>query len=240
MTLMATESLLKRIRTWFSFLARWLWEVTIWFACEARLFWLMVVGVLSVAVLCFVFVPCLERQIRLISLGLQLIGFGTVAWGLREARKLFRKPTFLQGLAEWFRRFPRFGPRNTITGVGAASLGLSTASGRGRVSAGSGTPIERRVEILEQSYASLFDEVGTLTDVVKRDTDELRSASQVEAEARKAADKAIEARLDEAVVGGLHLEFVGLFFFLVGMILSAVSPEISSVLGEPASCPAVW
>ena len=113
--------LLRRLLWWLPATARWSWRV--WLPALAPVFvWLLVAAV----------TPCVERQVRLTGMILQLLGVATIALRLWAAQRQFPGQT----LARWLQRRPRFRVQNTILAVGAASLGMATASGRGRVSPG--------------------------------------------------------------------------------------------------------
>jgi hypothetical protein len=210
---------LKRLFWWLLVIVRWLWE--------GKRFWLPVLAPVLVWALVVAVTPCVERQVRLTGMLLQLLGVITIAMRLRATQRQFPGQT----LARWFQRRPRFRVQNTITGAAGASLGMATASARGRVSPGPQATLEQRVAMLEDSYTRLFDEVGNLGSEVRRRTDESSSNLRAETAFREAGDKRVEEQLMETAVGGLHLDFWGVLFFILGIIAGTASPEIAAALG---------
>jgi hypothetical protein len=178
---------------------------------------------------------CLERQIRLSGMSLQLLGVALVAIGLRDTRRAFEdQPTTWEGIKRWWSRRPKFGPRHHVVAVGAGSIGLSGGSARARVSSGPATPIDQRVALLEEQYAKLFDEVGTLSGETKKRDDELAKALKEETGERQKADVGIKDQLRKAVAEGIPLGRVGAIFFLFGIAAGTASPEIASLFGGNA------
>jgi hypothetical protein len=81
--------------------AVWLW------LAEARHAWL------ATAVICVAFVVSLrphttEPIIRIRDLCLQLLGIGTVLWGISETRALFGHLSFTSKAKAWLGRFPLY------------------------------------------------------------------------------------------------------------------------------------
>jgi hypothetical protein len=54
--------------------------------------------------------------------------------------------------------------------------------------------------------------------------------SQITRSHAKAEDKRVEGQLVETAVGGLHLDFWGVFYFILGTIAGTASPEIAAYL----------
>jgi hypothetical protein len=62
-------------------------------------------------------------------------------------------------------------------------------------------------------------------------TDALSTNLKTESAAREEGDKKNEAQLKEAVVGALHLDLWGVFYFVLGIVAGTGSSEIASLLG---------
>jgi hypothetical protein len=82
--------------------------------------------------------------------------------------------------------------------------------------------------MLQRHYELLFDEVGTLDNKLDRSKAELSKQIEDEAAARQEADARNQRQLDEAIVGGLHLNRVGVSLFVLGTIAGSASPELAS------------
>jgi hypothetical protein len=103
-----------------------------------------------------------ENHIRLLGMFLQLFGFLTVAKGLRDSGTLFKKPTVRERMALYFKRFPRRSVTNHILSAQGISAKAMFGIGRINVLHGPNTPLEKRVEMLEERTTNLFSEVGEL------------------------------------------------------------------------------
>jgi hypothetical protein len=88
--------------------------------------------------------------------------------------------------------------------------------------------------MLEQQYASLFDEVGVLSAETKKKYDELSQAQDAEKRERIEADKATKDQLKKAVAEGLPLGLLGVIFFMIGITAGTASPEIAMMFGYGA------
>jgi hypothetical protein len=210
-------------------LAQWLWRTQPLLALLA--------AIVVSSLVWIVFSSCLERRVRLVGIALQLLGVILVAVGLRDTRRAFEdQPTTWQAIKEWWLGRPRFGPRDIVLQAAGVAAGASFGSARARVSPGPNTPLERRVEMLQEQYAELFDEVGALANEIKKRDDELSNALKVESDERQKGDASTRAQLKRAVGQGIPLGRVGAILFFLGIIAATASPEIANLFGAGA-CP---
>jgi hypothetical protein len=212
-----------RLLSWVRRLAQWL--------ARPKQFWLALF-VLVVAVF-FVLRPgASERAIRLTGLGLQVLGIGTVIWGIRLTRRLFNRPTLLMLAAEWLRQFPQYKPK-VVMAAGAGELSMV---GKARAFVMNNPPHNATVD---QRVASLEANVGHINrriDGVFNELDGLesshKSAIEKERKERNAEDQKIAAVLETSGTGGLHISAIGAVWLIVGVTLSTAAPEIAQWLQE--------
>jgi hypothetical protein len=217
------------IKRYVSDVGRWLWSTQPLLALFA--------AVVVSSLVWIALSSCLERRIRLVGATLQLLGVILVAFGLRDTRRAFEdQPTTWQAIKQWWSGRPRFGPRNIVLAAAGLAGGGSFSSARARISSGPNTPLERRVQLLEEQYVQLFDEVGVLTENTKKRDDELSNALTVEREERQKGDANTKEQLKRAVAQGIPLGRVGAIFFFFGIIAGTASPEIAILFGASA-CP---
>jgi len=93
-------------------------DVWPWLA-EAQYAWVSVV-VICVALATSLRQHTTESVIRLTGLVLQLLGIGTIIWGISETRALFGHPSFASKTKAWLSRFPLL-RRNIVLAVGSAT-----------------------------------------------------------------------------------------------------------------------
>jgi hypothetical protein len=230
------HAILKRVFEWNQRAIRYAKALVWWFGTTQPL--IVALAAVLVVFLFFAFGSCLEREIRLSGMALQLLGVMLVAVGLRDTRRAFdNEPTTWQAIKEWWLGRPKFGPQHHILAAAGGSLGMATASGRARVGPGPTTSLERRVEILEQGYASLFDEVGILSAEAQKKAAELTDLINIERSERQQADTRAGDQLRKAVAGGLPLGRVGAILFLAGTAAGTASPEIAALFGQGACLP---
>lgn len=214
-----------------------------------RALWPLWIGIVALIAVWFVFLnlghqevwfflsnlECQEKTFRLIGMSLQLGGVATVAKGLIDSGKRSKKLNFLEKIALFFKKFPRRSV-SIVTGWGRAVAPAHKGSAKGIVLPGPNTPLERRVELLEGITESLFSEVGILEGKLRAQSAELTLKMTEEVTNRKAEHKMLEEKIGEletelemAVTGNIHIEWLGVFFFIVGIILASASPELAQV-----------
>lgn len=175
----------------------------------------------------------LDDRIRIAGMTLELLGIFTVAFGLKEKRVLFQRPSLLDRLRTWFKSRPRFGTQNisaSITGVG----GIGSASAFGRASVWLGTPpnasVEIRLATLEANILRLREEQSEIEKRVHEETRHRNEALKAEREERQTVTRELRTQLDTFGAGNLDIEAAGIFWLVVGVMLATASPEIAKGL----------
>ena len=171
----------------------------------------------------------LELRIVLIGLLFQLIGISTVAWGLHETRKQFRRPGFFEIAQSWLKLFPKLKPRSLSISVNdTISLSMSgTLSLQEPQQPGPDSPFEERIVWLEGKITRL----DTLVQEHKKQYEEkitkLTTDLTSERQSRETEDKEVRQFLEEVSIGGIHLESFGVLCLFIGTILTTLSNEIA-------------
>lgn len=203
-------------------LPRWLWE--------ARIFWLA----LSVVIIALVFTLYFctsESAIRWTGLVLQLLGVGTVAWGLRAARKLFGHLSLAAKARSWLSRFPLH-KRNVIHSSSVIFDGGSVVSIKGHAThkPSPDATMEQRLDALERNIDMLHDRISGNEDLSNQKFDKTAKSLEKERQDRSAQDQAISRQLEESSTGGIHISAMGALWLFIGVIFSSGSTEIASWL----------
>ncbi len=193
----------------------WPWLV------EARFAWLTL-GVIGAALIVSLRPHTSESVIRLTGLVLQLLGIGTVIWGISETRALFGHPSFAAKAKSWFERFP-LRRRNIVLAVGAASLAAATCKARGYLryartgveSNGWHSPRRSGKKCLSHSRAHQRHRKGD-----RRRIRKTAEAIKNEEHQRQTEDNVIRAKLEATGMGGVHISAIGASWLFVGVVLS--------------------
>lgn len=200
-----------------------------WLA-DARYTWLAM-AVICVALLISLRPQTSEPVIRITGLVLQLLGVGTVIWGISETRAMFGHPSLVSKAKSWLSRFPLL-RRNGVFGVGSVVCLADTGKCRGYVTHGAGAnpDTESRLEALEKNVTSIHERINqTLNEM---DGGFQKSAANLtnEEQSRQAEDQAIREKLEATGTGGVHISAIGASWLFVGVTLSSASVEISALL----------
>jgi hypothetical protein len=99
--------------------------------------------------------------------------------------------------------------------------------GRSILSAGPGAPLERRVAILEENLARLQHEFDRGENNITTELHNLNNAIEEERRSREKEANWIRGQLEEVAVGGLHLEYVGLAWLVLGVLGTSIPSEIA-------------
>jgi hypothetical protein len=207
------------MRNWLRALWSWLWE--------ASHFWLAIV-VVGMALLFVLRHSVSEPEIRITGLFLQILGIGTVAWGIRETRMLFGRPDIISISRGWLKRFPTYGGR-IVSGSLNITLDDVTVQARGYVSASAGpeATAEARIEALEKNVKYLSERIDhTQSEIDQNFRTQVQKLDQ-EQQTRAKEDQDIRAKLEVTETGGLHISAMGALWLFVGVTLSTASTELA-------------
>jgi hypothetical protein len=212
--------------SWLRAIRSWVWRSrSVW----TTFHWIAFLAVIS-AVGFSVYRPY-EQSVRYAGLGLQLLGIGMVAWGIRETRDLFGHPTFFLRARRWLSDFPPYGGR--IVSVSAqATLGVAIARARGSVwsTAGADATVEQRLNALEKNLRSVRDDLSQCQKEIDENLLRHENAINKERESRATADGKIRNLLTTAETSGLYISAMGAFLLFLGVIMSTIPPELASLL----------
>jgi len=200
-----------------------------WLA-EARYAWQ------SAAVICVALVISLrphttESVIRLTGLLLQLLGIGTVIWGISETRALFGHPSFASKIKAWLSRFPLL-RRNVMIAVGSGTISLGGGKARAYGTHGPGVnpTIEARLDALEKNVTSIHERISQTQNEMDEEFKKITDVVKREEQSRQAEDNAIREKLEATGTGGVHISAIGASWLFVGIILSTAATEIAALL----------
>lgn len=174
-----------------------------------------------------------EIGVRFVGMIFQVIGFFLVFQQLEDRLRIFRKPTFLSAIINYIRSFPS--RKSRAYSVSAQSLSsvstLGALSSRARLVPSKNSSLDRRVKILEGEIENVRKELVTM----ERTFNEYKSGNEKSIEKIRQENnkkfKKFEEVLDKAFIGGIHIERVGIWYFLVGVILATAAPEITILTG---------
>lgn len=208
----------------------WLRGVLRWIL-EPRLFWIAIAVVL-LAVTFALRRGTDEAVIRFVGMALQLLGIGTVVWGIRETRAFFGRPSLFALGKRWFSQFPPLKTR-IVHAKGNATLGQVTGTGRGHALSvvAPDAPLDERVRALEAN----LNQVIKRFDLIANETDEelrkVRETLNQEARTRASEDDQLHHKLEATETGGLHISAMGALWLFVGVIFGSIPAELAKWFG---------
>lgn len=198
-----------------------------WLA-ELRLLYLAVGCVLAGIFLIWCF-DATERSIRLTGLFLQVLGIGTVVWGISATRKQFGHPPVAELLDSWLRRCPLI-RRSAHLQADGISMGISFAGGR-LISVFAPNPdanLQERLKHIEQGLETIQKRIEDAERQFDRELSATNGQLVVEAQAREAADKEVLNALESSSTGGVHISAIGALWLFAGVVLSTSSQEMAA------------
>lgn len=172
-----------------------------------------------------------EKNIRLVGLALQVLGIGTVIWGISATRRQFGHPPVIRLVLSWFRRFPLIRRPAYLQPEGISS-GASVVGGRlvTVFTPNPSAPLEERLVHIEQGLATLQKRIEGAESQIDRESSIAHGKVLVESRTREAADKEIMSALESSSTGGIHISAIGALWLFVGVILSTASHELAAWL----------
>jgi len=168
-----------------------------------------------------------ERSIRLVGGGLQVLGVGTVVWGISVTRKQFGHQPAYAWFYSWLRRC-RLIQRTVHIRVDGIMSGISMS---GRLTAvftpNPNASIKERLDAIENGMDTIQTRIGHAEAQIDRETRETHGKIAVEVRARESGDRETMSALERASTGGVHISAIGAIWLFAGVILSTASPELS-------------
>lgn len=204
--------------------AFWLWLM------EPRHFWLAILVVVLAGGLSLRR-GVTEPEVRITGLVLQILGIGTVAWGIRETRVLFGRPTLVDKFLDWLRRFPVYGG-HLVSGSANITVGPASVHGRGYTSASAGldASVQARVDALERNVKLINERISHTQNEMDQKFRIHADLLEREEHIRGREVQALRAKLEATETGGLHISAMGALWLFVGVTLSTAAPEIAKCL----------
>ena len=173
-----------------------------------------------------------ESAIRLSGLILQLLGLAAAAFGIRNTRRMFGKPSFLQHLRNWAASVPRLKPKTqNISVSGSISVGASVSATVWHNPA-TGASLEQRVAAMEANLKELEHHVRMIDISTSNNERAFANKLCAESDERVRHDHKLFGRVEAASTDGLHLAAAGAFLLAAGVILSTASNEILRLVGN--------
>jgi len=172
-----------------------------------------------------------EFEVRVSGLVLQWLGVGTVAVGLRKARKMFGRPRPMTSFRAWLSRRPSWGRRDVMV-ADALPVGVSGSAAIGRPwsPVDPESPIAEQVGALTKNVEQLKERLAAaennLDCLAHEHIETLRREQQIRAE----HDDALQAKLEVAETGGFYISLMGVICLFIGLLLTSVPREIAQLL----------
>ena len=211
-----TITFVRQVRAWLKRLLSWL--------AKPRLAWFSLL-VFAISIY-FALRSGTEDAVRLWGLALQLLGLAAAALGIRDTRRMFGKPSFLQLVRGWISSIPGFRPAaQTVELSGIASAG-STASASLWAGTKPGASVEERLTAAESNLRALENRINAAESSIESNHRELILQIRDEADIRKEQVRLLDLRIEAASTDGLHLAAAGAFWLAVGVTMSTAPKEL--------------
>lgn len=171
-----------------------------------------------------------EPSVRISGLLLQLLGIAAAAVGIRDTRRMFGKPSFLEQVRLWLKAVPGLKPPAisiSATSIIGASVSAKTHLWRG---AGADPTLESRVSAVEANLKELCERANVAESALDAHVRDSEQRFREESDARKEADRQLHLKIEAASTDGLHLAAVGAVWLACGVIMSTAPNELLSLL----------
>ncbi len=193
--------------------------------------WLALGGVALAVIVGLSVSPCRPVALRWGGMLLQMMGLGTVAFGLYDIRRQFGRPPLRESLLAYFRQLlSAFMPPKPITATFSATAADTVVAGEGVADrlVSSGAPLEERISALKADLDRLRGELDTKTRMLRERIDGVRESLNRETEERQVADGSMARKIEDVAVGGLKLEGVGLFWLWLGVLGTSIPDYLAA------------
>ena len=212
----------KQFWDWLPRLRRWLSELLL---RVLKAVWLPLSGLVLAGLVAWLFASELQDGIRFFGLFLQLLGVGTVAYGLYDVHEKLGLPSLKERIAERVKRFPKYAPKPTQLGPeGSGWVEIYSSDDRHIDGFNPDKPVEERLNALEKA----LNELWRWQEETSNKASMLGTAIEDERRKRKGGDQENADLLKELSTGGLSIEWMGLVWLFVGIVRATIPEEIAS------------
>jgi hypothetical protein len=188
-------------------------------------------GPIFIALVVVLIFGATERLIRLTGLALQVLGIGTVIWGISETRALFGHASLRSMAKAGLQRI--FSRSHDVT-VGVTTNSASTSAGKlsafTKFDPGPNPSLDSRLDALEKNISAIHDRITETQRELDGERMRAMDALKREAETRQCGDAEIQKKLEATGTGGVHISAIGAAWLFVGVVLSTAAPEIACLL----------
>ncbi len=168
-----------------------------------------------------------EPSIRISGMLLQLLGISAAAVGIRDTRRMFGKPSFLQLARNWLQSVPGIKTKVVAVNLSPANMSFSaTAKAHPWHGAGQEPTIESRLSAAESNLLELYNRASAAESVFDNHVRAAKQSLQEEKNARTEEDRQLHLKIQAASTDGLHLAAVGAVWLASGVIMSSIPNEL--------------
>lgn len=207
-------------------------------ASEADALWLFMGGLISSAIISYLFTlvfkrPDLATGLRYAGVVLECLGFGLVVLGLEKTRQEFGQPSTLALIKSWLKLFASAFKKPETQTIEVHSAGHAHISGDVTLiqSAPKDAPLEKRLEVLELNLSSLREDTEKK---VTRLSDRLSEVNQTVMSQREQWEREHQStrrQIEQFALGGSRYEIVGVIWFFWGTVFSNLPEECARMFG---------
>lgn len=174
----------------------------------------------------------LADRVRWSGMLFQFLGLATVVWGLNTSRQLFGRTSLWKAGVQWVRRLRYIiKPLKPVSATGNIQAAAAAAAGFGAaVAVYASNRIEDRVAKLEGDMRKMEQNVIGINRDVLNARSEMRERINTERDERQSGDRKVSQQLEEATIGGIHLEVAGLAYLYLGILFTSVPRETACLL----------
>lgn len=201
------------------------------FLREGKLFFQWIFAAALILAVFWAFPAELASRVRWCGTFFEFLGVGAVVLGVNRARVSFGKPSVWQLPLIWISsaRFI-FIKRPAITLSAHAMLGgVSGMAALGTMYVKPVT-IEERVARLETQMEETNTKVENVRVELDKQVSAINAELQKERDEREKADKQVNQRLEEGMIGDSHLEIAGVCFLVLGLVMGNLAGEVADGL----------
>lgn len=216
----------------------WIYQVAWWSIGGLLVFGLLASPAVFVfpLYLGFEILQCAEQHLRAVGLLFQIAGFLLVAVNFSRLLKLFEKPSVFAQISLYFKNFPSLRAEQYFANANPINVNMSAGTPMVRAKLGPGSSIQQRVQELEARMDSAEDEIGEIHQIIDGVRSDTRNSIKELKTRNEQSNKRTNDLVEQAIAGGMHSNWVGIYCFVVGVSLATMAPEVSSLLGTTNTC----
>lgn len=194
-----------------------------WFDEEFRKLWVTLFSIIGIFAFCYVLAETWVVKFQLTGFFLEILGMGTVVYGLNGTLKSFERIQILSMIREGLKRLPEFKNEICDAHINIAGGGFSSVLSA-NINSSPDSPIE-----IDERFTRLEEHINQMSKHIEQQNSNILTILASESRDRKLDYENVLQKLTRFAVEGITLELMGITWLIFGSFFATFSNELAKL-----------